>query len=68
MIIFELFSVKCMSTKLNWKEKTITINHNIEYIMTTLEYYKIEGEVTQLVQIRSYHNVTRILKNLNYIG
>ena len=34
-----------MSTNLNWKDKTILINHNIEYIMTTLEYYKIENKI-----------------------
>jgi len=50
MITFELFSIKYMSTNLNWKEKTITINHNIEYIMTTLEYYKIENNTENKIE------------------
>ena len=39
MIKFELFSVTCIASNINWKNKTITINHNIEYIIVNIEHY-----------------------------
>jgi len=57
MITFELFSIKCMSKNLNWKEKTILINHNIEYIMTTIEYYKIENNIENKIENNIENNI-----------
>ena len=39
MIKFELFSLNLMSNNFSWKDKTITIKHNIEYILIYLEHY-----------------------------
>jgi len=49
MIKFELFSLNCMSDNFSWKDKTITIKHNIEYILISLEHYNfIESNYTIL--------------------
>jgi hypothetical protein len=49
MIKFELFSLNCMSDNFSWKDKTITIKHNIEYILISLEHYNfIESKCTIL--------------------
>ena len=45
MIKFELFSVKCVATDINWKSKTININHNIKYIIVNIEHYSFCNEI-----------------------
>ena len=39
MIKFELFTLQCMASNINWQAKTITINDNIKYILTSLKHY-----------------------------
>lgn len=53
MIKFELFSLNCMSDNFSWKDKTITIKHNIEYILISLEHYNfIESKCTILDNVK----------------
>lgn len=40
MIKFELFSLKCLGSNINWKDKKINIKDNIKYIFTNLEHYQ----------------------------
>ena len=41
MIHFKLFSIQFMTDEdtINWKDKTITLRHNIKFIHTTINYY-----------------------------
>jgi len=45
MIVFELFSLNCSGTNINWQEKKININHNIKYIYVNLEHYNYNNEI-----------------------
>ena len=38
MITVELFIVNCIASNLNWKDKTITIRHNIKYITINIKH------------------------------
>jgi len=40
MIIFKLLSLNFIDCDINWKDKTLTIPHNIKYLYITIDYYK----------------------------
>ena len=46
MISFELFSINCLGSNINWKDKNITIKENIKYIITNIEHYQITNTNT----------------------
>jgi len=40
MIKFELITLECMTSHINWKDKKITLNHNIKYINVNMKHIK----------------------------
>ena len=39
MIKYELFSINCIASNINWQAKTVSISHNIKYFMVSIEHY-----------------------------
>ena len=42
MITVELFIVNCIASNLNWKDKKITVRHNIKYITINIKHLVIK--------------------------
>jgi len=46
MIKFELFSINCISSNINWQSKTVSISHNIKYFMINIEHYSFNDKLS----------------------
>jgi hypothetical protein len=49
MIKFELFSIHCIASNINWQAKTVSISHNIKYFMVNIEHYSFHDNVSNEV-------------------
>ena len=46
MIKFELFSINCIASNINWQSKTVSISHNIKYFMVNIEHYSFNDKLS----------------------
>ena len=46
MIKYELFSINCISSNINWQAKTVYISHNIKYFMVSIEHYGFNDKLS----------------------
>ena len=51
MITVELFIVNCIASNLNWKDKTITIRHNIKYITINIKHLESKYDCSNASRI-----------------
>ena len=51
MITVELFIVNCIASNLNWKDKTITIRHNIKYITINIKHLESKYDCSDASRI-----------------
>lgn len=72
MIKFELFSIHCIASNINWQAKTVSISHNIKYFMVNIEHYtfnEVSNEVSNDTDLKlpfTYSDVSRYwFENIN---
>jgi hypothetical protein len=72
MIKFELFSIHCIASNINWQAKTVSISHNIKYFMVNIEHYtfnEVSNEVSNDTALKlpfTYSDVSRYwFENIN---
>ena len=46
MIKYELFSINCIASNINWQAKTVSISHNIKYFMVSIEHYGFNDKLS----------------------
>lgn len=51
MITFELLTLECMTSHINWKDKKIILNHNIKYINVNMKH------ITHITHIAKYTSI-----------
>ena len=72
MIKFELFSIHCIASNINWQAKTVFISHNIKYFMVNIEHYtfnEVSNEVSNDTDLKlpfTYSDLSRYwFENIN---
>jgi len=66
MITVELFIVNCIASNLNWKDKTITIRHNIKYITINIKHLESKYDCSNSCDSCNSCNTSRIALPFTY--